>query len=312
MNKHQLQCLSKLRGITIRHPQFQNAYKQVSDCFELSSGVGYQQNLLCIGASGTGKSTLKHSFQNKYLPYQSKKGKVVPVLVVDIPSLPTVKNVSEAVLLELGDPLFNKGTAIEKTNRLLRFLNECGVKLIIFDEVQHFVDQGNKSTPGQAADWLKTIIDKSKASTILMGLSRSEHILHLNEQLRRRFSRRIDLEAFSLAQQKSYQDFVTVLRTMLKTVDMYEFTDLSNDLSRRIFYATNGIFGYMEILISEAFQIASNNNREFISLADFELAFTQSIWPKGTGVNNPFSKKFGFRKLIQPGMPFHHYSNDEV
>lgn len=310
MNKHHIQLLSKLNGLIVKHPQFESAYKQISECFELKS-AGVSLNLLCLGMSGTGKTTLKETFLNKHLPYQARDRKIVPVLVVDIPSLPTVKNVSEAVLLELGDPLFNKGTAIEKTSRILTLVKACQVQLIIFDEIQHFVDQGNRSTPGQAADWLKTIIDRSNTSVVLMGLERSEHILRLNEQLRRRFSRRINLEPFSLAKTTSYWDFIRVLRAMLNVVGMLEETVLSENLIKRIHYATNGIIGYMQTLIMAVFRGAALHGKSHIDIEEFEIAFTESIWSMGVGANNPFNEDFSFKRLIKPGMPFHRMMNTE-
>ncbi|MDO6514045.1 TniB family NTP-binding protein [Neptuniibacter sp. 2_MG-2023] len=310
MNKNQIASLSKLNGLIVHHPQFECAYKQINECYELKN-AGLPVNFLCLGMSGTGKTTLKEKFLNQHLPYQTRDRKIVPVLVVDIPSLPTVKNVSEAVLLELGDPLFNRGTAIEKTNRILTLVKTCKVQLIIFDELQHFVDQGSKSTPSQAADWLKTIIDRSNASVVLMGLQRSEHILRLNEQLRRRFSRRINLEPFSLAKMNSYWDFVRVLRAMLKVVDMQEETNLSDNLVRRIHYATNGVIGYMQTLLMAAFRSASSFGRSHISEEDFEAAFTESIWSAGIGTNNPFNEDFVFKRLIKPGMPFHRLMSPE-
>ena len=40
------------------------------------------------------------------------------------------------------------------------------------------------------ADWLKHLIDEVGVPTVLLGLPRLESLLQINEQLRRRFSRR--------------------------------------------------------------------------------------------------------------------------
>jgi DNA transposition AAA+ family ATPase len=42
-------------------------------------------------------------------------------------------------------------------------------------------------------DWIKSLIDQTGVPTVFLGLPRLEQILQVNEQLRRRFSRRIRL-----------------------------------------------------------------------------------------------------------------------
>ena len=43
-------------------------------------------------------------------------------------------------------------------------------------------------------DWLKTVIDELDVPTVLLGLPRTEQLLQVNEQLRRRFSQRRNLQ----------------------------------------------------------------------------------------------------------------------
>lgn len=297
----QYEVLARFQDLVIQHPQFKTAFDKIVEAYQLNTEIGFQLNLICIGMSGTGKSTLKRKVVERHPVYFTVDKKVVPVLAIDTPSLPTVKNIAEAMLMELGDPLFNKGSAVEKTARILHYIRECGVKLIIFDELQHFIDQGNRTAPRQVSDWLKTLIDQSGASTILMGLHQSEHILQVNEQLRRRFSRRIDLTPFSI----NSPHFPKVLKSLYRTVDMPLSGAVSQDLIRRWHYATNGIIAHMCTLIISSYQVAQRERLLSIHEGCLEKAFTESIWSEGQGRLNPFNSAFEFKALTNAGMPFH-------
>ncbi|OMH39606.1 TniB family NTP-binding protein [Motiliproteus sp. MSK22-1] len=305
MNKDQSEVLSRFNNLVIQHPQFKSALNKIVEAYQLNDEIGFQLNLICIGMSGTGKSTLKRKVVERYPVYYTKDQKIVPVLVIDTPSLPTVKNMAEAMLFQLGDSTFNKGSAVEKTGRILNYIKQCEVKLIIFDELQHFIDQGNRAAPRQVSDWLKTLIDQSGASSVLMGLEQSEHILRINEQLRRRFSRRVNLKPFSMVCSNSFREFIKVLKGLYRTADMPLSGDIDQDLFKRWHFATNGIIAHMTNLIVSAYQIAQREGYKSIHQQCLEQAFTESIWSEGEGKLNPFNRNFGFNRLIKPGMPFH-------
>ncbi|BBB24612.1 TniB family NTP-binding protein [Amphritea japonica] len=312
MNKEQLAVLSKFNHRVIKHPQFESAFSKIEEAYQLNDEIGFQLNLICIGMSGTGKSTLKRRLVKKYPESYAKDRKIVPVLVIDTPSLPTVKNMAEGMLFQLGDPAFFKGSAVDKTGRILNYIKSCQVRLIIFDELQHFIDQGSRAAPRQVSDWLKTLIDQSGSSAVLMGLEQSEYILRINEQLRRRFSRRVDLKPFSIACSSSFRDFTKVIKGLYRTADMPLSGKLSQDLFKRWHFATNGIMAYMVNLIISAYQVAQREGYASIHQECLEQAFIESIWSEGEGRLNPFSKSFNFNRLIKPGMPFHKIETKEL
>lgn len=312
MNEAELEIFNRFNTLLIKHSQFDLAANKILDAYKFKCEADRQINLICIGMSGTGKSTLKKHIVKQYPSFASKDRKIIPVLEVNTPALPTVKNVAESMLAQLGDPMFHKGSTSEKTYRILNYIKECGVKLIIFDELQHFIDQGNKSAPRQVSDWLKTVIDDSEVSIVLMGLEQSEYILQVNEQLRRRFTHRIDLKPFSLSCNQSYLDFVSVLKNLHVAVDMPLTKQPSSELLRRWHYATNGVIAHMVTLILSAFQIAQRKGYMSIHQSCLEEAFVESIWAQGVSRLNPFNNKFEFKRLIKPGMPFHTAGSKEL
>ncbi len=305
MDKKQSEILIRFKNLVIQHPQFEAAMNRVIEAYQLNAETGFQVNMICIGMSGTGKSTLKRKVEERYPAVFTVDCKIIPVLVIDTPSLPTVKNMAEAMLFQLGDPMFNRGSAVEKTGRILNYLKQCEVKLIIFDELQHFIDQGNKAAPRQVSDWLKTLIDQSQVSAVLMGLEQSEHILQINEQLRRRFSRRVDLTPFSIRCNQSYQHFAKVLHGLYQVVEFPLAKNTDTDLYRRWHFATNGVMAHMVNLIICAYQVTLREGYSSINQRSLEAAFIECIWSQGEGRLNPFHRDFNFKRLTKPGMPFY-------
>lgn len=305
----QYKKLAMLRKLVINHPQFDKAYQAIVDSYQMKTYVDVPQNIICVGQSGTGKSTLKEKMKLAYPRVQGSEKITIPILVVDTPSVPTVKNIAEEMLIQLGDPQFNRGSAIDKTNRILNYINICEVKMVIFDELQHFIDQGKRRTPHEVSDWLKTVIDKAKVSTVLMGLDRSEEILRVNEQLRRRFSRRVDIRPFDINEKESRVSFIGVIQILDEKIELPNRIDLRDkDLIKSLYFATNGIIDYLVKLFIGAYEQAIKMSYNELTRECFRIAFTECIWVEGIGKLNPFNENFIYEKLDQVGMPFHQMS----
>ncbi|MBU1297081.1 MAG: TniB family NTP-binding protein [Gammaproteobacteria bacterium] len=305
----QYKKLAMLRKLVINHPQFDKAYQAIVDSYQMKTYVDVPQNIICVGQSGTGKSTLKEKMKLAYPRVQGSEKITIPILVVDTPSVPTVKNIAEEMLIQLGDPQFNRGSAIDKTNRILNYINICEVKMVIFDELQHFIDQGKRRTPHEVSDWLKTVIDKAKVSTVLMGLDRSEEILRVNEQLRRRFSRRVDIRPFDINEKESRVSFIGVIQILDEKIELPNRIDLRDKgLIKSLYFATNGIIDYLVKLFIGAYEQAIKMSYNGLTMECFRIAFTECIWVEGIGKLNPFNENFIYEKLDQVGMPFHQMS----
>jgi len=298
------QKIYKVENTVIYHPEFQNAYNTIKRAIELRRTVGLQRNFFCIGQTGTGKTTLKDKIESQYPSESLEDRELTPVFCVDIPSTPTKKSVAEAILYKLGEPAYTKGSATEKTARVVDLFKEKRVELVIFDEVQHIFDQGNKNTPNEVSDWLKEVIKESKASTVLMGLPRSKKLLAVNDQLRRRFSSQVELSPFSLQTSEDANVFAGVIQHFEKLLELPEPMKLQKDLLKRFHYATNGIIDYIVKILCAAFEIIIVSGECSFTTKILEQAFTISVWHEGSGKLNPFNKSFGWQRLDKPGMPF--------
>jgi predicted AAA+ superfamily ATPase len=292
--------------LIIKHPAFNEAYQLLKEAYLFNLQTGLSKNYWVVGPTGTGKTTLMDMLVKEFPPVEHSKRKSIPVLAINIPALPTIKNLAEEMLVQLGDPVFFRGSAIDKTMRILHLIKACDIKLILFDEMQHFIDRGHKRAPAEVADWLKTLIDKAQVSTVIMGLERTQIILDANEQLRRRFCRRIDLKPFDLECPTSRSNFLGVIKKIDEALAMSSPLDLQQDgIVRQLHFATNGTMDYMVKLMLGAYQSAIKRNVPGIDRQCLEQAFSESIWVEGVGKMNPFNPQFIGQRLDQRGMVFY-------
>ncbi|MBR7782116.1 TniB family NTP-binding protein [Undibacterium luofuense] len=289
----------------IPHKNFAKVVKRLEYVMEVSVHGAESRHTLLVGESGAGKTWIARYLQFIYPANRQDGNMVMPILYVETPAVPTLKGLAEAILVSLGDPIFYRGTASDKRRRALEFMRECKVQLIIFDEFQHFYDHGRNQSLLAVADWLKLFIEDANRPCLLMGLPRCENILHVNEQLRRRFSTRLELSAFSIDSENGEIEFRSLLKEMEITFSKKKTSGLAEvDLARRIYFACNGLIGYLKKLLIGAFEIMISENKISLDCHLLEQAFVQEIWRDGVGVLNPFNDKFKFRRLNQQGEPF--------
>jgi len=288
-----------MRKLTTIHPNFKKAYSKMKEALRANMKFGIQLNALILGYSGTGKSRLCEAILHTHPPEKHQDRVITPVIVVPIPAEPTVKNVAEAVLLALGDPSFYRGSAMEKTQRAVLLAKKKNVHLFIFDEVQHFVDCASNRVREAVTNWFKSFINASDASVFLVGLHRTDELLMGNEQLKRRFSRRIEIAPLAL-QSKNSNDSDTTFEfrdTFLSFLDVIKRPTNANlfkdsKLVSALYHSTYGIPGYMANLLEGALINVAGTSDDFMSYQNLEKTFTEQIWHQGTGSDNPFNQAF--------------------
>lgn len=302
----QRDALTAFKRHTIMFPLFNNAYGDIKTAFTLSRETGIVQNYLVLGQSGCGKSTLCQMICSEQPRFEEPERTVVPVLYVSVPPLATVSSLAEALLVKIGDPVPYKGKHNQKTGRLIQLIKKCGVQMIIIDELQHVHDRGQYPTIAKVADWIKNLEEEVSIPFIMAGLPRAEILLDANDQLRRRFSAALSLDRMVIDEDDvQAAAFIGVVAELLSAMRIRSKIDI-NDISaiERIYYATDGRIGYLVSLLLRAMIITYSTDRSAIDLEVLGQAFTSVIWRNGVDALNPFSPKFGARRLSKKGEPF--------
>ncbi|MDO3559806.1 TniB family NTP-binding protein [Ralstonia pseudosolanacearum] len=80
---------------------------------------------------------------------------------------------------------------------MVTLLRNLQTEVLILDEAQHLVDY-KRNTAYETADWIKSLMNESDVTVVLVGLKRTQQLLWANEQLRRRFCAIANFERFCL------------------------------------------------------------------------------------------------------------------
>lgn len=293
-----------VRNDIIMHESFKTALSKLEALHRRSKSIGFAEGLFITAPSGAGKTTLINYYVEKNPGMDEADRTTIPVLVVETPSAPTAKSLAERMQIALTGTIV-KGTTEFQTNRIFTLITELKVELLIVDEIQHFIDRKHVAETLRVTDWLKSLINKAKIPVVLFGLPRSLEILKLNEQLRRRFSAKYFMRPFGFSDATQQKAFRAVLKTLEQGLPypcrspMHEF-----DMSRRLLYASNGLFDYLAKILDGAVESARANDQDAIGLTDFQTAFIDTVWNEAPHELNPFSSEFVFRRLDKTGEPF--------
>jgi hypothetical protein len=268
--------------------------------------TGLAQHLLVLGESGTGKSSLCRWIGEKYPRTVLLDRDLVPSLIVSVPPAATIASVAEAMLARLGDPSPATGSISAKTARVITLCRACRIEVVLFDEAQHIHDRGQVATHYMVGDWLKNLIDEMGVPTVFLGLPRLENLLQVNEQLRRRFSRRLRLALgqsdTETVDTECLQLFVTLGSCLPLPLSKGDHT--WSELGRRLYYASDGRVAYIKRLLAGALRHAMETEASQIGPTQLERVFTEEIWWEGIGALNPFNPAFEFRRLDRGNEPF--------
>lgn len=307
MSPHEIYgALQRFDEEYIPFPPFVTAAQSIEANLAMYRETGLAQHLLVLGESGTGKSSLCRWIEQKYPRFEIPDRDILPALIVAIPPAATIASVAESMLVRLGDPAPTAGSTSAKTARVILLCRACRVEVVLFDEAQHMHDRGKTATHYMVGDWIKSLIDEMGVPTVFLGLPRLEHLLQVNEQLRRRFSRRLRLALGQSEVESIHNECLQLFISLGACIPL----PLSpgrygwEELGMRLHYASDGRVAYIKKLLSSALRYAMEMQISEISPEVLERVFTIEVWCEGIGGLNPFNHEFIFRRLDRGNEPF--------
>ncbi|MGI0502115.1 TniB family NTP-binding protein [Burkholderia sp. ZZQ-2] len=305
LSAKQLDALDRFRRETLMFPQFETAYRSISESLTLYRRTGLAECLAIYGETGCGKTTVCKVVEGENQRYSEPHRDVVPVLYASIPALATISSVAECLLTKIGDPAPSKGTNSSKTERLIGLIQACSVDLVILDELQHVHDRGQSPTIYKVGDWIKNFADRIAKPVVLVGIRRAEILVATNGQLRRRFSAALPMDPMTFDSERGIQEFMALVSTLFDALPVQcALQPSSYQALERLYYATDGRIGYLVSLFQRALMLAFRSDSKIVSEAILEQAFVEQIWEAGYGQLNPFNKDFCLRRLDRRLEPF--------
>lgn len=280
----------------IPHQAFEEATRRLEQCFAYSANASEPICIALVGESRTGKSRALEECEDKHPATRDGEGLNMPILRVKTPSKPTVKGLAELMLRTMHDPLFDRGTENSKTGRLQTLMRNCGTRMVMIDEFQHFVDKGSHKVMHHVADWLKILVDDSRVALVVAGLPTCQAVLEQNEQLAGRFLSPVLMPRFDWRRDDHREEFVAILGAFHDSLSRY--FDLpaldGEEMAFRCYCGTGGLMGYVSKFLRQMVWNALDANMKSISLQDLAQAHNEAVWSKSRplGIPNPFTKAF--------------------
>jgi len=294
--------LLALAKITVIHPDFKRALKLVARCIK---SFGTEGEPICgriFGGPGCGKSHLSNRFLRRY-PESRKNGTLVmPILRVHVPSAPTVKGLSTTILDAFGDEKSGSGSEQQMAIRIRHYAARCATRLIIIEELQHFVDEESEKRNIKLANWFKLRIEETRIPFVVEGLPRAKVLFDQDQQLRDRFDGPIYLRRFiwymradepTLAN-KQFKSYLHKIREVMPFDDCVEFG--GDEMALRFFCASHGVPRRIGKLLKEATIIADELQTNTFDMELLRQAHERRRGYSMPDVDNPFSKAFDLKQ----------------
>ncbi len=292
MNEGQT-VLKRAEDTLIRYPRFRELHEDIKECQELSKFAGEPQCMSLEGATGAGKTTLIKDYARQFPRYETRAGTRIPIFYLETPSPVTVKGLAQKMLEELEDPAAHKGNQPALNSRLIHFIKECAVELVILDDFQHLIDSETEKILAKVSNWLKDLIKETGVPFLVIGIEgKAEMILKANSQLSRLFAVREELTSFqwNLANPDAIQEFADFIRATEEVVGLplpWQ-SDSDADLLYRLHYATDGVIANIMNLIRGAGRLAHKQDADRLELDVLGAVFDKRLAKHLGKTINPF------------------------
>lgn len=255
--------IKELRKAYIRHPKANHITRALDKLYHygnLGEVTGSPaRTLLITGPSGGGKTRLMKRWASQFQSVEGDDETTMPVLFVDIAANSTPRGLIEHCLMLLGAPVQvgSRDSVAVLTARLIHYIRERKVQIIIFDELQHVEHGGRKKASIVTADFFKSILNASICPIVLAGIEEAAEIFDGNIQLRRRSNGRLTLPRFDWRQEKDRMVFRSLLGEFERKLPFTEPSNLAEmGTALRVSYVSEGLFGRAVDFLIEATEYA--------------------------------------------------------
>jgi len=275
----------------IMHSRLQEARALMQCVATENQSLSEPRHAILIGEAGCGKSTLLDMIVDELPPKEEAFTLGIrtqqTILVLSLPSTITPRSMAIQMLRALGDQTTLNGTCQELTERLVHYIRQCNVQLVFLDEFQHLLALGRGTANGankrlvEARNWIKSIINATHVTFVLMGMPETLTLIESEPQLERRFTHLYTLEPFNVPSKADLQMVQFADALMSATVTDLGFRSAEWFSSRpddamRLYVATSGVPSTIKDLIIRAALIAHRQGDGDISMVHFAQAFSRA------------------------------------
>ena len=219
-------------------------------------------NMLIISPTNNGKTMIVEKFRRSHLPYESDDGKyeVIPVLMVQMPSDPTIQRFYAAIITALGSPVTRYPSTTRYETMALQLLSATKTKILIIDEL-HNILAGNGHKQREFLNLLRFIGNQLQLSIVGVGIKDAYLAIRTDDQLENRF------EPFILPLWRDDNEFTRLLASFKKVLPLRKSSELADsDIRAIILERSESTIGEIATFLTQAACEAISSGKECIDL----------------------------------------------
>lgn len=244
-----------------------------------------------LGPSGSGKTTAARHFQQKVERRGGFADGQKPVLIVPLDRACTSRRLFSAILRELGDGFYEKGTEELLQKRAYEGLRRLGVKLLVIDETQHL--KFRSTARNDITDTLKRVLDDGLCPLMLIGTDDAATLLNDNKQLANRMHPPCDLPPLRLEDKASRVIFKEYVKGIDAALAEKSLTNASSRLSENrrlscLMEISGGVLGRVSNLVRIALARAIARGADIVEVCDLSAATNSWAVEQGFINYDPF------------------------
>lgn len=190
-------------------------------------------NILLIGRSGNGKSSILEYFANRHPILATHEGKpVIPVLKIEMPSKPDESEFWSLILWTLGISHREGDRAAHKKRQAKSAMVNANVQMLALDEFNNVADAGRATSDLLAA--IRNLSNELRIPIVAAGTDKAINALNLDPQLKSRF------EPIGLPRWSMDREYRTFLASYEQLLPLAKQSGLGNTEMARVLFAMAG------------------------------------------------------------------------
>ena len=216
-------------------------------------------NLLVIGPTNNGKSMIIEKFRRAHPPGSHPDREEIPVLVVQMPSEPSVTRFYTAVLAAMGAPLRPRPRLAELEQLALRLLRELGVRVLVIDELHHVL-AGRGDSRREFLNLVRFLGNELRIPLVGVGTREAYLAIRSDDQLENRFA------PFTLPRWEAGEEACSLLASFAASFPLRRPSRIATpEMASYLLARSEGTIGELAHLLTDAAVEAIESGEEAIT-----------------------------------------------
>lgn len=266
---------------------------------------GRSDGFLVVCNAGGGKSRIAARILERYPTQRTVDGTIRPAASMELPGTMSRAQLVKQLLKALGDPAWNQGVEKDNLDRAHTLMRKCQLKVLLVDNFQDIPEHRDTSGVRKVGNWFRDLFDDAKIVILPLGTQEARLVRSSNDQVRRRIKTEIEVPYFSISSPEGRKTWKAAMNSLDRQLPLAELSGLDSPwMASRLFFACNGIPGYLFDLIDQAICIAVERGSEKIEAPDLVSAYNKVVGTVLPG-ENPFADDFSGHELTNKGQYFY-------